>query len=220
MDENELAQKYGLDLELLKKDQIKTAKDISLKDSQDFSVATRFGAIASVLVRNQIVSVAIVCDEKFNILEQQYFLDKIRFPYLYEFRSYREMPCMVEAFNKLSEKPDVVLISGHGLTHPRLGLASHFSIFIGVPAIGIAESLFDSDKVEKEDILREGKKIGRVLVSKENSKPLYVSPGNNISIKSAYEICKKLVKEPHKLPEPLHLAHKYAREVKDELKLV
>jgi deoxyribonuclease V len=220
MDENELAEKYGIDLKLLKEDQIKISKDIVLKDSQDFSLATRFGAIASVLVRNQIVSVALICDEEFNIIEQQYFLDKIRFPYLYEFRSYREMSAMVEAFNKLSEKPDVVLISGHGLTHPRLGLASHFSIFTGVPAIGIAEGLFESDKLDGEDIVRKTKKIGKVLYSKENSKPLFISPGSMISIKSAYEVCKKLVKEPHKLPEPLHLAQKYAREVKDELKLI
>lgn len=220
MDENELAEKYGLNLDLLKKDQLKLAKDIEIKDAQDFSTATRFGAIASILVRNQIVSVAIICDEEYNIIEQQYFLDKIRFPYLYEFRSYRELPCMVEAFNKLSEKPDVVLISGHGLTHPRLGLANHFSIFTGVPSIGVVDTLFEGDKVGGEDITRSGKKIGKVLISKINSKPLFIGPGSFISIKSAYEICKRLVKEPHKLPEPLHLAQKYAREVKDELKLV
>lgn len=220
MQEKELAEKYGFDLEELKGDQLKLAKAIVLKDSLDFNSVTRFGAISNMIIQNQIISAIIVCDEQCNILEQQYFLDKLRFPYLYEFRSYREMPAMVEVYNKLNEKPDVIFISGHGMGHSRLGLASHFGIFTGIPTIGVAGELFNEDfSVKNEEILFNGKKVGKVLQSKEKSNPLFISPGNNISIESAFVVAKKFIKFPHKLPEPLHMAVKYAKEIKKELNL-
>ena len=56
-------------------------------------------------------------------------------------------------------------------------------------------------------------------MTKEGSNPMYVSPGNFISINSSYELCKKMINLPHKRPEPLHLAAKYSREVRKELNL-
>lgn len=219
MEKRDIAEKYGLDIERLERDQLKLAKNLEIKDSIDFSSVDRIGAIENILVKNQILSVAIVCDNKFNILEQQYFLDRLKFPYIYGFRSYRELPCMIGAFNKLNEKPDVVFIHGPGIIHPRLGLASHFSISVGIPTIGISDSIFEENKIEGEDIIMNGKKIGRVVCSKQKSNPLYISPGNSISLETSYKLCEEYIKEPHKLPEPLHVAHKYAKEVREELKL-
>jgi len=219
MQESELIAKYNISIESLKAEQLKLSKEITLKDSQDFSNVERIAAVENIIVMNQIISVVIVCDKEFNIIEQQYFLDKLRFPYLNEFRSYRELPTMVEAVNKLNESPDLVLIRGEGIMHPRLGIASHFSLSTGLPTIGISDSIFEGSEVSKEDILRDKKKVGRILQSKEKSNPLYISPGNKISIESSYNLVKNMIKLPHKLPEPLHLAHKYAREVRDELKL-
>jgi deoxyribonuclease V len=219
MKEEQLIEKYGLDIESLKREQIKLSKNISLKDSIDFSIISRIGAVENVLVGNNIISTVIICDKEFNILEQQYFLDKLRFPYLVEFRSYRELPAMVEAFNKLNEKPDVVFIKGQGITHPRLGLASHFSLSINTPVIGIAENLFECNKIKGEDILKEDKKTGMILQTKEKANPIYISPGSGLSIASAYNITKSMIIPPHKLPQPLHLVHKYAKQVKEELKL-
>ena len=71
--------------------------------------------------------------------------------------------------------------------------------------------------MKKEDILLNGKKVGKVLQEKPGSKPLYISPGNKISIETAYELAKKFIILPHKLPEPLHIAHKYSKEIRKEL---
>ncbi len=221
MDEKELATRFGLDLENLKKEQIKLAKSLEIKDAEDFSNASKFGAIGNIVVQNKIISAIIICNKEFEIIEQQYFLDKLRFPYIHGFRSYREIPSMIEAYNKLSEKPDVIFIQGHGIAHPRLGLASHFSLFTGIPTIGVSSDLFEEDKMAEnnEDILLNGKKVGKSLMSKEKSNPIYVSPGDKITINSAYSLTKNLIKHPHKLPEPLHLAIKYAKEIRDELGL-
>ena len=136
-----------------------------------------------------------------------------------EFRSYRELPTMIEAFNKLNEKPDIMFIKGHGITHPRLGLASHFALITGIPTVGIAENLFEENKIEGEYILKDGKKSGMILQTKERANPLYISPGSNVSTLSAYNLVRSTVIPPHKLPQPLHLVHRYAKQVKDELKL-
>lgn len=216
MKPEEVAKKYNLDLKKLEKEQEKLAKQLELKDSMDFFQADRIGAIDNAFSQNKIVSACIVLNRDMEILEQEYFSDKMRFPYLAGFRAYRELPSMIEAFNRLDEKPEVVFIPGHGIAHPRLGIASHFSISTRVPSIGIATSLLVGE-AKGEDIVLNGKKVGKVLISKQGSNPLYISPGNLISIETAYELTKQFIKSPHKLPEPLHIAHKYSKEIRKEL---
>jgi len=216
MKTEEIASKYGIDLKKLEKEQEKLAKQLEIKDSVDFSKIERIGAIDNAFSQNKIISACVLLDVDMETLEQEYFSDKMKFPYISGFRAYRELGSMTEAFNKLEEKPELVFISGHGVAHPKLGVASHFSLSIGVPVIGIANSLLVGN-VKGEDILINGKKVGKVLISKPGSKPMYVSPGNLISIKTAYELAKKFIRLPHKLPEPLHKAQRYAKSIRKEL---
>ncbi len=212
----DIARKYGINLKKLEQEQEKLAKQLEIKDSIDFSQAERIGAIDNAFFENKIISVCMVVSKDMEVLEQEYFSDKLNFPYISGFRAYRELPAMIEAFNKLDEKPDVIFMSGLGIAHPRLGIASHFSLSVGVPTIGIANSLLEGE-VKKDDIILNGKKVGKILQAKPGSRPMYVSPGNLISIETAYELAKKLIILPHKLPEPLHMAHKYSREVREEV---
>lgn len=216
MKPEEIAKKYGIDMGKLEKEQEKLAEQLEIKDSMDFSAAERIGAIDNAFFQNKIISACIVASPEMEVLEQEYFSDKMRFPYISGFRAYRELPSMVQAFNKLEEKPDVIFINGHGLAHPRLGIASHFSVSAGLPTIGVANSLLDGN-IKGKDIFIGKKKVGKVLQSKTGSKPMYVSPGNLISVDTAYELAKKFIRLPHKMPEPLHIVHKYAREVRKEV---
>ena len=212
----ELAKKYKIDFEKLEKEQFKVAKELVIKDKIDFLLTERYGAIENIFIKNRILSCIIVCDKNFEVIDRSYVFEKVKFPYFPGFRNYRELPSMLSAFEKLNEKPDIVFISGQGIIHPRLGLASHFGLSTGIPSIGVSGSILDCNN-EKGDILRDGKKMGKELLSKPGSNPLYISPGNNITIKSAYDLSKKLIKLPHKRPEPIHLASKYAKNVKKEL---
>ena len=217
MQPEELIKKYNIDVEKLKKEQIELSKKLVIKNKIDFSLADRFGAIDIVFIQNKILAAIIVCDKNFEIIDRAYYIDKIRFPYLAGFRAYRELPAMIEAFNKLNEKPDVVFIAGQGITHQRLGLASHFSLSADVPAIGVANSVAENVEIKNEDILKDGKIVGKVFISKPGSRPMYISPGNNISVNTSLELCKQFINLPHKFPEPMHLASKYGREIKKEL---
>jgi deoxyribonuclease V len=216
MEPEEIAKKYGINLKKLEEEQIKLAKQLVIKDSIDFKLADRICAIDNAFFENKIISACVVVNKDMEILEQQYFSDKMRFPYISGFRAYRELPAMIEAFNKLDEKPDVVFIQGNGISHPRLGLASHFSISTNVPTIGIANSLLEAEE-KGPDIVVGKKVVGKILVVKPGSKAMYISPGNLISIETAYNLSKELVRLPHKLPEPLHIAHKYGRDIRKEL---
>ncbi|MEK6879237.1 MAG: endonuclease V, partial [Nanoarchaeota archaeon] len=72
-------------------------------------------------------------------------------------------------------------------------------------------------EVKGEDIVLNDKVVGKVFHSKKGSNPLYISPGNLISVDSALKITKEFMKHPHKLPEPLHLAGKYGRKMEGEI---
>jgi len=216
MEQKEIIEKYKIDIKKLEKEQEKLAEQLDINDSIDFSTIEKIGAVDNAFFQNKIISACVVVDSDMEVIEQEYFSDKMKFPYISGFRAYRELPTMLEAFNKLDEKPDIVFINGHGIAHPRLGIASHFAISSGVPSIGIANSLLVGE-IKGKDVFLEGKKVGRVLVSKPGSKPMYISPGNLITIKSAYKLIEKTIRLPHKLPEPLHLAHKYAKEIRKEM---
>jgi deoxyribonuclease V len=111
-----------------------------------------------------------------------------------------------------------MFIFGQGIDSSILGLASHFSIVSGVPSIGISNNLIDCQIIENE-IYKNKKRVGKVLVKKSGSRPIYISPGNNISIDSAFNFCNNFIRLPHKLPEPLHLANKYSNKVRKEIKI-
>lgn len=213
----EIAKRFNIDLRKLEAEQKKLAKLVSLKDSAELSNIERVAGIENVFVKNKIISAVIVMDSNFEVIEQKYFIEKIKFPYIPGFRAYRELPAMIFVLNMLEEKPDVVFVKGAGVLHKHgLGIASHLAIAVNLPCIGVADSL-NFGEVKGEDILLDEKVMGKALKTKEGANPVYISPGGMICVKTAIEIAKKFTKEFHKMPEPLREAKKYAREVMKEL---
>jgi len=212
----EIEKKYDVDFLKLEREQLKLSKNLKIEDNINFELADRIAGIDNVFFKNNIIS-AVVVMKNGEIFEQEYLSDKIRFPYVSGFRAYRELQAMVQAFNKLDEKPDVVFVRGNGILHPRgLGLASHFSLATGVPTIGITDSLLGGE-VQGDAVFLNLKLVGKVIHTKEGAKPFYVSPGNLISVTSAARLVRKFTVESHKYPEPLRLAKKYAKEVMREI---
>ena len=173
MERDELIKKYNIDIKKLEEEQEKLAKQLELKDKIDFKLADRFGAVDNIILGNRILSCIIVCDKNFEIVSRAYSYEKVRFPYIPGFRAYRELPAMMLAFNKLNEKPDIVFIPGQGIIHPKLGLASHFSLVTGVPSIGISNSIIECE-IKNEKIFKKRKKIRRNIKIKKRKKTMYV----------------------------------------------
>lgn len=213
----EEAQEKGIKLEALREEQKKLAKAVVLKDSFDFKLTQRFGAIIIEVIDREILASCVILDENMNVIEEKYAIQKVKFPYIPGFRAYRELPVMLEAYNKLEEQPDVIFLLGHGIAHPTgLGIASHFGVTVQKPTIGIAKQVIHGEENE-EDVTIGKKIIAKKLVTKQGSKPIYVSSGHLISLKTAVELTAKCIREPHKLPEPIVAARKFASRIREEL---
>ena len=149
-------------------------------------------------------------------LEEKYASSTKTIPYIPGFLCFREGPAILEAFNKLENKPDLIMIKGHGIIHQRLGLASYVGIILGLPVIGIANKLLYGE-IKNNKIYIDGKLKGYELKTKEHGNPIYISAGNKITVTKSLELVKQFIKSPHKLPEPLFLAQKYIKKVIREL---
>ncbi|MGH9922437.1 MAG: endonuclease V, partial [Nitrososphaerales archaeon] len=117
----------------------------------------------------------------------------------------RESEPILAVLDKLHDY-DLLMVDGHGLLHPRrFGIACYIGVKIDRPTIGVGKSLLCGTVVRKNNsqtVLLDGKKLGTVL--KTNSKPIYVSIGHKVSLRTASKIVKEVTK--YRIPEPLRLA--------------
>jgi deoxyribonuclease V len=205
-----------MNLKRLEQEQKDLAKKITLKD--EFKKIKTIAGVDQSYTSNKIISAIILMNyETLEVIEKNYSIQEEKFPYIPGFLAYRDSPAIIEAYNNLKTKPDILILDGHGILHPRgLGLASHISLLLDIPTIGVAKNLLYG-KPEKDLILINRRPRGVMLKTKEHAKPIYISPGNKITLSTAVKIIRHCMKE-HKLPEPLYLAHKYATKIKNSLK--
>ncbi len=148
------------------------------------------------------------------VVETKVVQGSLEFPYIPGLLSFRESPLTLAACGKLSIMPDLVLVDGQGVAHPRrFGLASHLGLFLDIPTIGCAKSLLcgshEMPGVEPgsyTEIVDRGEIIGVALRTRRGVKPVYVSIGHKIDLAGAIhwvmECC-----HGYRLPEPTRLAH-------------
>lgn len=139
---------------------------------------------------------------------------ELDFPYIPGYLSFRETPVVLRAVEKLKITPDLVMVDGQGIAHPRrLGIASHLGLFVNVPTIGCAKSPLIGRyemPLDKEgascEVIDRGEVIATSLRTKAGSSPLFISVGHRISLKSSVSWVMKCLKG-YRLPEPTRLAH-------------
>ena len=212
-------EKYKIDFNKLDAEQLKLSKQVIKKD--DFDEIRLIAGCNTLSFQNKIIAAVSVLDENMNLVEEEYVIKKVTFPYIPSYLAYRELTALHECFKKLQEKADLYFINGNGILHPRyFGLASHFGVSINMPTIGVASELLcgqvNAGK-NAEKVYANNKIIGETLQTKEGAKPVYVSIGHKISLKTSVKFVKKTTRDPHKLPEPLVKAHKYASNIKKEV---
>lgn len=136
------------------------------------------------------------------------------FPYIPGLLSFREIPSLMEAWERLPFQPDIIAFDGHGIAHPRrMGIATHFGLLTGKPAIGCAKKRL-TGKYEEPALQRgaytpilDGEEtLGFALCTKDKVKPVFVSPGHLVSLEQSREIMLHCARG-YKIPEPTRQAH-------------
>jgi len=148
------------------------------------------------------------------LVETKVAQGKLDFPYIPGLLSFRESPLTLAACERLGATPDLILVDGQGIAHPRrMGLASHLGLFLNTPTIGCAKSRLCGQHEELSiepggyaEIMDNGETIGAALRTKMGVKPVYVSIGHKVDLQAAIywvlECCRG-----YRLPEPTRLAH-------------
>jgi deoxyribonuclease V len=215
---------HGLDLSLpeARRLQQELASRVVAGPALDLS-GVRFVAGADVSTQgNMAYATVVVLDfPGLSPVEVQGYEAPLRFPYVPGLLSFRELPSVVGALEKIETEVDALVLDAQGLAHPRrMGLASHLGIFLDVPTVGCAKSplvgSFEEPGREKgsaTDLVHRGEVVGRVLRTRDGVSPVYVSVGNGIDLGSSVELvlacCTK-----YRLPETTRQAHNAANRLR------
>ena len=159
-------------------------------------------------------SVVVVDQGSRKVVETAGVVRPASFPYVPGLLSFREAPAVLDAFQQIQRKPDVILCDGQGIAHPRrFGLACHVGLWLGLPTVGVATSRLcgthddpGPNRGDRVPLLDKGEVIGVVLRTRTNVKPLYISPGHLCDIESAVEIVLSATSR-FRLPDASRLAH-------------
>lgn len=203
-----------IETKLLRQEQLEKAQQVILVD--DFAMPGLIaGADVGFEQQGTVTRAAIVVltwpDLK--LVESQIARIATTLPYIPGFLSFRECPALLAAWHKLQYKPDLVLVDGQGIAHPRhLGVASHFGLLVDTATIGVAKSrlygehtFLDEAAGSHQPLMENMQQLGWVLRSKKRCNPLYISPGHKVSVASSLWWVEQSLKG-YRLPEPTRIA--------------
>jgi deoxyribonuclease V len=147
-------------------------------------------------------------------VEERWTQDRVSFPYVPGLLSFREIPILISALKRLKTVPDVILCDGQGVAHPRgMGLATHLGLLVNCPTIGCGKSLLvgaysglGENKGATADLVHKGRVIGAAARTRKGVKPVFISVGNNISLKQSLRIVFHCCPR-YRVPEPIRMAH-------------
>ncbi len=159
-------------------------------------------------------AVVVLSYPELRVMETKVVQGRLDFPYIPGLLSFRELPLTLAACESLSITPDLVLVDGQGVAHPRrFGLASHLGLLLDTPTTGCAKSRLCGRHEEPgieagsyAEVVDKGETIGAALRTRSGVKPVYVSTGHKVDLETAVhwvlECCRG-----YRLPESTRLAH-------------
>lgn len=195
--------------------QLELASQVSHKSNH---IKSRFIGGVDISAPNQAglarAAAVVLSYPELDIVEVKTIEDKPNFPYVPGLLSFREAPLVLAVCEKLSVSPDLIIVDGQGIAHPRrFGVASHLGLILDTPTIGCAKSRLcgthspvTSQAGDYADLIDNGEIIGVALRTKLNTKPVYVSIGHMIDLSTAINWIMNCCRG-YRLPEPSRLAH-------------
>lgn len=158
-------------------------------------------------------AVVVMDAETLDVIEKVLHREPTRFPYVPGLLSFREIPALIAALEQLENTPDLLVCDGQGIAHPRrLGIAAHLGVITGLPAIGVGKSRLTgkheepgSERGDWTPLIDKDQTIGRVLRTRTNVNPVYVSIGNRVGLETACDLVLRFTTR-YRLPEPIRAA--------------
>ncbi|MBM4462339.1 MAG: deoxyribonuclease V [Chloroflexi bacterium] len=159
-------------------------------------------------------AVVVMSYPQLNLVETRVVRQKVTFPYVPGILSFREAPVILAACQQLTTVPDVILVDGQGIAHPRrLGIASHLGLLLNTPSIGCAKSilcgkhgLLEKDTGSFAEMKDGAEVVGVALRTKAGVRPVYISVGHKVDLPTAISVVMNCCRG-YRLPEPMRLAH-------------
>jgi deoxyribonuclease V len=156
-----------------------------------------------------------------SVVEVRGYEAPLEFPYVPGLLSFREIPSLAGALEKVESEVDALILDAQGLAHPRrMGLASHLGLLLDVPTVGCAKSLLvggyeepGQEKGSATDLVHRGEVVGRVVRTRERVSPVFVSVGNGIDLGSAVGLVLACCTR-YRLPETTRRAHDAANRLR------
>jgi deoxyribonuclease V len=175
------------------------------------------------------------------VVDSATVITRISFPYIPGLLSFRETPALLGAWERLKTAPDVVMLDGQGLAHPRrFGIACHFGLIVGLPTLGCAKTVLRGKYDEPDEkagsyslMTDKGETVGAAVRTKDRVAPVYISVGNRIDLPGAIKLALRCVKgyqandegetlfdiksaskSKYRIPEPTRQAHLFVNELR------
>lgn len=210
------------------------AWDVSPKEAiaiqKDLAGKVRFTPLAEevqtvagvdVSIRGNLAQAAISVVRLFNlgVVDEAIYRCEVPFPYVPGLLSFREMPAILPALEKLSVWPDVFMLDSQGTAHPRrFGLACHLGVLLDHPALGVAKSRLTGhpqgklgeEKGAHVPLVDKGETVGALVRTRGSTNPVYVSVGHRIMLGEAVDLTLRAAPR-YKIPVPTREAHKLSR---------
>lgn len=142
----------------------------------------------------------------------------LSYPYVPGLLSFREGPAVLAAVARLKKRPDVLILDGQGIAHPRrCGIAAHIGVLLDLPAIGCAKTSLigtysepGSQRGSFSYLRDRGRVIGAALRTRDGVAPVFVSTGHRVSLKDSRWIVLACC-AGFRLPETTRRADRLAR---------
>ncbi len=175
--------------------------------------------------RDKTVAAAVLFDlESMSCINETYHVAPTLFPYIPGYLSFREGEALIAALAALGRHPDVIMVDGQGIAHPRqLGIASFLGVVLGMPTIGCAKSRLVGEYQEPlpekgcwSELILNGERVGAVLRSRDRVRPLFVSPGHMVTLDDCIELVLRCCTR-YRNPEPLREADSLSKRIKREI---
>ncbi|HDM67326.1 MAG TPA: methylated-DNA--[protein]-cysteine S-methyltransferase [Thermoplasmatales archaeon] len=198
-------------LQKLREKQLSLKKEVSLQDKfREIHTVAGFDVAYPKSDFDECCAAIVIMDyHSKEIIERRTIFDKTRFPYIPTYLAFRELPFLEKLLKEVEVQPTILMVDGNGILHPfEFGLACHVGVTLGVPCIGVAKTLLCGSIRDDGWVVYNDKILGYAFyTSSRVRKPVYISPGHNVSLPTAVNIVKHVSTTLYKNPIPLREAH-------------